>query len=324
MVAEVVAVAVSAEVQDESLVAGEGGAAAAPDAEGVAETPAMTVSEASAGGANVHDLFPEDQGAGAAPVADEALSDEDLNEIADDDRLESIVESLLFAADRPLGVVDLKRLCGERDGRRLTEAIGRLAERRKPTGIIVVSAAGGWRLQTSVANAPWVSKLLTGKPVRLSRALMETLAIIAYKQPITRPEIDDIRGVDCGPVLRTLLDRSLVRVIGKKEEVGRPMLYGTSPEFLRIFNLKDLTELPTLREFHELGVEEQAKVSAAQAASADATAKVEAPNPFAAGTGPVMADREEDEGLLAELDRASEAAERALKPEAPPTAEPAS
>ena len=93
--------------------------------------------------------------------------------------------------------------------------------------------------------------------------MLETLAIVAYRQPITRPEIDEIRGVDCGPVLKTLLERSLVRMIGKKEEVGRPILYGTTPEFLRTFSLRDLTELPTLREFHELGEAEMAKVDAA-------------------------------------------------------------
>ena len=92
--------------------------------------------------------------------------------------------------------------------------------------------------------------------------MLETLSIVAYRQPITRPEIDDIRGVDCGPVLKTLLDRGLVRMIGKKEEVGRPILYGTTPEFLRIFSLSDLSELPTLREFHELGAAEMAKVDA--------------------------------------------------------------
>ena len=106
---------------------------------------------------------------------------------------------------------------------------------------------GGFALRTNPAFADWVGKLLAGKPVRLSRAMLETLSIVAYRQPITRPEIDDIRGVDCGPVLKTLLDRNLMRIIGKKEEVGRPMLYGTTPEFLRIFSLKDLTQLPTLR-----------------------------------------------------------------------------
>ena len=102
--------------------------------------------------------------------------------------------------------------------------------------------------------------------------MLETLSIVAYRQPITRPEIDDVRGVDCGPVLKTLLDRGLVRMIGKKEEVGRPILYGTTPEFLRIFSLKDLAELPTLREFHELGADEMAKVDAAAPLPGDAVA----------------------------------------------------
>ena len=122
-----------------------------------------------------------------------------------------------------------------------------------------------------------MSRLLAGKPQRLSRAMLETLAIVAYRQPITRPEIDDIRGVDCGPVLKTLLDRGLVRMIGKKEEVGRPILYGTTPEFLRIFSLSDLTELPTLREFHELGAAERAKVDAeAPAGARDAARQADA------------------------------------------------
>src|SRR4030095_9779411 len=122
------------------------------------------------------------------------------------------------------------------------------------------------------AHTAWVSKLMAGRPARLSRAMLETLAIVAYRQPITRPEIDDIRGVDCGPVLGTLLDRGLIRIIGKKEEVGRPMLSGTHPEFLRTFSVRDLSELPTLREFHELSAQEQAEVDA----STDATTEVSA------------------------------------------------
>src|SRR4029078_443802 len=91
---------------------------------------------------------------------------------------------------------------------------------------------------------------------------MKRLWIVACPRPITRPEIDQIRGVDCGPVLHTLLDRGLIRMIGKKEEVGRPILYGTTPEFLRTFSLSDLAELPTLREFHELSEAEMEKVNA--------------------------------------------------------------
>ena len=156
--------------------------------------------------------------------------------------LESVLESLLFASDRPLPVSDLKRLVGERDGGKVTAALEALRARREQegSGIQVVEVAGGWHLRTHPENVAWVSRLIAGKPQRLTRAMLETLSIVAYRQPITRPEIDDMRGVDCGPVLKTLLDRGLVRMIGKKEEVGRPILYGTTPEFLRIFSLKDL------------------------------------------------------------------------------------
>jgi segregation and condensation protein B len=178
----------------------------------------------------------------------------------DEARIESILESLLFAADRPLAVADFKRLLDDPNGARLGALLERLRERRAATGIQLVQVAGAWQLRTHPANGAWVAKLVAGRPQRLSRAMMETLAIVAYRQPITRPEVDEIRGVDCGPVLRTLLERGLVRAIGKKEEVGRPILYGTTPDFLKTFSMRDLTELPTLREFHELGAEERAKV----------------------------------------------------------------
>src|SRR5262249_30145426 len=150
-----------------------------------------------------------------------------------------------------------------------------------------------------------------------SRALMETLAIVAYRQPVTRPEMDEIRGVDCGPVLKTLLDRGLIRMIGKREEVGRPLLYGTTPEFLRTFSLPDLNELPTLHEFHELSADEMAEVDAQTEARAErddgaspgaATAAV-APSPAASDLPP--ANPEEEERLISELERATAAAAKA-------------
>ena len=230
-------------------------------------------------------------------------------------RLSSIIESLLFASDKPLGLNELKRLLGERDGAKLTAALEDLRERRRETGVHVVPVAGGWHLRTNPENVDWVSRILAGKPPRLSRAMLETLAIVAYRQPITRPEIDEIRGVDCGPVLKTLLDRNLVRMIGKKEEVGRPLLYGTTPEFLRTFSLKDLTELPTLREFHELGEAEMAKVDAAAPAPELPAPPLPPPRPVVRALDPA----EEDE-LLSELDRAASAAAKAAGP--PPGAEP--
>jgi segregation and condensation protein B len=230
-------------------------------------------------------------------------------------RIQSILESLLFAADRPLGLGDLKRLLGERDAKPITEALDELRQHRADSGIQLVSVAGGWQLRTHPANGSWVAKLVAGRPQRLSRAMMETLAIVAYRQPITRPEIDEIRGVDCGPVLRTLLDRGLIRVIGKKEEVGRPMLYGTTPEFLKTFSLKDLTELPTLREFHELGAAERAEVDAtlpASTAGQGAAAPSGDGDPIRPSTVELpQADPAEDDALFEELDRATEAATRA-------------
>jgi segregation and condensation protein B len=106
-----------------------------------------------------------------------------------------------------------------------------------------------------------VQQLIAGRPVRLSRAQLETLAIIAYRQPITRPEIDDIRGVDSSATLKLLIDRMLIRALGKREEVGRPTLYGTTKEFLDFFSLGDLRELPTLREYSELTAESRKVMS---------------------------------------------------------------
>jgi segregation and condensation protein B len=240
--------------------------------------------------------------------ADDALA-EALPAVAPG-RLGNIIESLLFASDRPLTLAELKRHVGERDSGKLTAAIEDLRARRAESGVQVVQVAGGYQLRTNPENVAWVSRILAGKPPRLSRAMLETLAIVAYRQPITRPEIDEIRGVDCGPVLKTLLERGLVRMIGKKEEVGRPILYGTTPEFLRTFSLRDLTELPTLREFHELGEAEKAKVDAATPATV-----AEAPPAPVRPPAIREVDPAEEDQLLTELDRAASAASKA---EAPP------
>lgn len=233
-------------------------------------------------------------------------------------RLESVIESLLFAADHPLAIGELKKLLGERDGKQIDAALAGLASRRAGSGVEVVNVAGGWQLRTNAENAAYVGKLLAGRPVRLSRALLETLAVVAYRQPVTRPEIDEIRGVDCGPVLATLLDRGLVRIIGKKEEVGRPLLYATTPDFLRIFNLRDLGQLPALREFHELTAENRARVDAEHG---DSDADVSAP--VAAGPGPARLSphpgfaEDPDEGgndaLLQDLEEAALASARATQ-----------
>lgn len=264
----------------------------------------------------------------ASSEGDEASDGTEALPVVEGSRLESIIESLLFAADRPLVVNELKRLLGERDGKRITAALDALKEQRAESGIQLVSVAGGWQLRTHPANGAWVAKLVAGRPTRLSRAMMETLAIVAYRQPITRPEIDEIRGVDCGPVLRTLLDRGLIRSIGKKEEVGRPILYGTTPEFLKIFSLRDLADLPTLREFHELGADDRAKVDAT--AGPDGALAVEgalgvtpgvAGESLRAGELPDV-DSEEEDSLIEALEHATLAAGRAERSLTDPEPEP--
>jgi segregation and condensation protein B len=189
--------------------------------------------------------------------------------------LTAIVESLLFAADKPLTLKQIGDLVGETDLSHVREAVASLEAHYYERGIQLHAVAGGHQFRTHPRNATWVQKLLAQRPVRLSRALLETLAIVAYRQPITRPEIDEIRGVDSGGTLKTLLDRALVRILGKKEEPGRPILYGSTKEFLEFFNLKDLKDLPTLREFHELSEEHKAQVEALESAAPEGTVETE-------------------------------------------------
>jgi len=139
------------------------------------------------------------------------------------------------------------------------EQLGDL-HREGVSGTVLTEVAGGWQLRTDPDSGEFVRRFLRVKPHRLTRAALETLAIIAYRQPVTRPEIEDVRGVDSGAVVKALLERRLIKILGKKDEVGRPILYGTTREFLEFFALKDLSALPTLREFHELSEEHRTLV----------------------------------------------------------------
>jgi segregation and condensation protein B len=205
------------------------------------------------------------------PVAPKPSTDLDLPS----PHLTGILESLLFVADKPIALQQLGDLVGENDLSLVREAVASLEAHYYERGIQLHQVAGGYQFRTNPKNANWVTQLLQQKPVRLSRALLETLAIVSYRQPITRPEIDEIRGVDSGGTLKTLMDRSLVRILGKKEEPGRPMLYGTTKDFLEFFNLKDLKDLPTLREFHELSEEHRAQVEALEAAAPEGSVETE-------------------------------------------------
>ncbi len=119
-------------------------------------------------------------------------------------------------------------------------------------GILLIEVANGWQFRTRPENAKLLQSFYDPKPTKISKPSLESLAIVAYRQPITRIEIDMIRGVDSGGVLKTLLEKNLVRIVGKKEEAGKPLLYGTTSAFLELFGLKGLQELPTLRELREL------------------------------------------------------------------------
>ena len=175
--------------------------------------------------------------------------------------LRGLLEALLFVTDRPIKVADLADVARAeyKECRVILEELA-ASYRADARGFQLDELAGGWQLRTSATFAPFVREMTAQKPVKLTRAQVETLAIIAYRQPVTRPEIEDVRGVDAGPVVKLLLDRDLVRVLGKKDEPGRPLLYGTTSNFLQFFGLKSLRDLPTLREFSELSDESKETV----------------------------------------------------------------
>lgn len=168
--------------------------------------------------------------------------------------MKAIIESLLFAAGEPVSLGRLAAVLDSVPKEEIKNAIAALGAQYAMggRGLVIDEVAGGYQLRTRKEFAPHIRKLLAAKPPRLSRSLLETLAIIAYRQPVTRPEIEQLRGVDSGGVLETLLERRLVKIAGRKEAPGRPMLYATTPEFLEVFGLRDLDSLPDLKEFQEI------------------------------------------------------------------------
>jgi segregation and condensation protein B len=165
-----------------------------------------------------------------------------------------VVEALLFVAEEPLPLARLQEVLADEDPAATEATIRELAERleEEGRGLMVQEVAGGFRLATRPEAHAWIQRLQQVKPAKLSRPALETLAIIAYKQPITRAEIEAIRGVAVDGVIRTLLERGLIRMLGRKAEAGRPILYGTSTDFLEHFGFKDLGDLPSLKEIDEL------------------------------------------------------------------------
>jgi len=168
--------------------------------------------------------------------------------------LSAIIESIIFTAESPISTDRICDLLNEFERDDVRSALAELVEvyESRGGGFELAAVAGGWQLRTRPAFQTYVTRQIRAKSSKFSQSSLETLAIIAYRQPITRAEIEHLRGVDCGGVLKSLLDKRLVRILGKKDIPGRPLIYGTSKEFLEIFGLKDLKSLPTLKEIQAL------------------------------------------------------------------------
>ncbi|MEK7272298.1 MAG: SMC-Scp complex subunit ScpB [Nitrospirota bacterium] len=196
----------------------------------------------------------------ASPSAEPAPANEGAVQAIAERELRGIVESLLFVSPEPLSVQRLVAIMGDVTKADVAQALRGLGEEleQEGRGVRLVEIAGGFRLVTKQEYATWIKRLdKTKSAAKLSRSALESLAIIAYKQPIVRSEIEEIRGVETSGVVRTLLERKLVRIVGRKEVPGRPIMYGTTKFFLEHFGLNDLTQLPPLREFTELGESDQ-------------------------------------------------------------------
>lgn len=169
--------------------------------------------------------------------------------------LKAAVEALLFVSGEPLPLKRIEEAVEGAEKGAIREAIGALIEscRADDRGLQIVEIAGGFQLVTKPGVSPYVKALEKIKaPSRLSKSALEALAVIAYKQPVTRGEVEAIRGVDSSNVVRTLLDRRIIRIVGRREGLGRPMLYGTTSGFLEYFGMRDLSQLPALKDFKEL------------------------------------------------------------------------
>lgn len=189
----------------------------------------------------------------------EAVTTESENEpsVLEGDELDRAVESLVFVSERPVPVKRLSKVTGVSQDV-ISESLARLTEVYAGRGIQLVEVATGFQFRTASVCAPLVRDFMAARPVRLTRAQLETLSISAYRQPLTRPELEEIRGVDSGSALRVLLDRGLLRILGRKDEPGRPLLYGTTPFFLEFFGMRSMKDLPTLKEFTDLSDESRA------------------------------------------------------------------
>lgn len=175
-----------------------------------------------------------------------------------DKPLKLIIEALLFAADKPLSAREIHGWLSEETQANIRQALKELEAGYDAMGrsFVLKEVAEGYQFRTRFGYSPYVLRMLKTSPTRLSRPALETLAIIAYKQPILRQEIERLRGVDVGGILKTLLEKGLIRIMGRKNLPGRPLIYGTAKRFLEVFDLKDLESLPKLKEIKDFGFDE--------------------------------------------------------------------
>ena len=237
----------------------------------------------------------QDPNSAAKNVIAEAMSSQPV--AIDARELKAILEAILFVSPEPVPVARLMSILGTVSRAEVVQALDILAHDldQEGRGIQLVQVAGGYRLVTKQEYGPWLKRMDKAKAAqKLSRSALESLAIIAYKQPLVRSEIEEIRGVETSGVLRTLCERKLIRIVGRKDVPGRPIMYGTTKFFLEHFGLQDLTQLPPLREFKELGESEQALLPIEQ----ESLVAVQTSEPSDSEVLPVTSDLAEGETLL--------------------------
>lgn len=166
----------------------------------------------------------------------------------------AIIEAILFASEAPLTAERVAQIIPDTEKKEIAALLEKLVREHEARGggFCLAEVAGGFQFRTRQDMAPWIRKLKAARPAMLSPAALETLAVVAYRQPLVKSEIDRIRGVDASGALKGLLDKKLVRIVGRKDVPGKPIIYGTTKKFLEVFNLRDLSELPTLRELKDL------------------------------------------------------------------------
>ena len=213
----------------------------------------------------------------------------------EDQQLKSSIEALLFVSGNPLSLDKLKGVFDETPPEQIEAQVKALQQDYidRGAGLMVAEVAGGYQLATRPEQFGWIRKFKSVKvSTKLSKPALETLAIVAYKQPITRTEVELIRGVNIGGIMRNLMERRLVKIVGKKDVPGKPMMYGTTPDFLLYVGLKDLSALPTLKEFQELEAGEEVMEEILTANDAETVLPEETPEEEAASAEHPGAEQE--------------------------------